>query len=1227
MIHLATTFRRRVSSRFCSRNNRWSSRLWLERLEDRRLLTAQIELYGSYIPASYAGVGFQENEVATMQASLNGQPDTNKGDFQAQINWGDGKTSKGDLVYMGSSGSAADYLIKGGHVYQNAGTNIPVDVTVTGPDGTTVSLNSNDLDYADVATMPSGIAGTQPPSGGSSAQPENVQILVYASAIATSFAGVGFQENEVATMQVSVNGQADTKLSDFHAYINWGDSASWDSGDLVYSGSSGSAADYIIKGSHVYQNAATGIPIVVYVTGPDGTSANLAPNDVDYEDVASMPSGIDGTQPPSSGDSAPANVQILIYASPIATSFAGVGFQENAVATMQVSVDGQADEKLSDFHAYINWGDSASWDSGDLVYQGSDGSAANYLIKGSHVYQNAATGIPIVVYVTGPDGTSGTLAPSDVDYEDVVAMPSGIPGTQPSGTANPSAPEAVGILVYASAIPSSYAGVGFQNVVVASVQASVNGQADPNAGDFHAEINWGDSASWDSGTVIYQESSGSASDFIIEGSHVYQKPGTDIPIVVYVTGPDGTSATLAPSDVDYADVTANPNAITVGSLSPSQWQVNEPNYDGAIPVSGGNGAYQNLQIGNLPAGLSASVLTQTLNGQQIGTIDITGTPTESGTFNLQVSIQDGNGDSGSATESLTITAAPISVGTLSPSEWDMNEPGYDGTIPVSGGSGSYSNLVVTGLPSGLTASLSGSTINVTGTPIESGTFSNITVSLQDSDEQKGDGTETLTINPALRLGDLDGTDPNDPSDAAFNGSIDGSGDVGAAAESAASGPMAMTASIGIGQLTGARAYVGELYSGTIPVSGGEGAYLLVPKSLPTGWTATLSSGTITVSGIPTWNTSAAIGPIYNLALELEVFDEAKNFVDQTYTLPVYGAVQDLLDHESPPNGNQLPNLGTPTPIGPPTTAYNCYAYAATQTNPQAPGWVWGGNAGEKLPPGGLSAPNTPVYTPQGLLNFFAKYGWYQIATGTAQPPVPPSGLVVIYATAPNQFQHAALVTPNGVFAKMGQLATFEFSDVNQMAGGQFGQPAVWLAQKSAIPQLQITPSHGAVYTGAPFRAAASVAAPNGSPGATLEGVPVILRYYAGRTATGQPLAAAPVSAGTYTVVASFAGSTDYTSASKSMTLTIAKATPTIIINDFSNSFVVFVVGVKGPSSSLEGVAPRVSYYERGKLVPGAPRKAGTYTVVATFAGSQDYNAATKSATIRIGEEKKKKGRG
>src|SRR5262249_39651428 len=79
------------------------------------------------------------------------------------------------------------------------------------------------------------------------------------------------------------------------------------------------------------------------------------------------------------------------------------------------------------------------------------------------------------------------------------------------------------------------------------------------------------------------------------------------------------------------------------------------------------------------------------------------------------------------------------------------------------------------------------------------------------------------------------------------------------------------------------------------------------------------------------------------------------------------------------------------------------------------------------------------------------------------------------------------------------------------------------------------------YDGAAHGAGATVAGVNGTAAGTLEGVGLTFTYYAGTDASGPALSGAPSAAGTYTVVASFAGSADYTSASAQATFTIARA--------------------------------------------------------------------------------------
>ena len=136
-----------------------------------------------------------------------------------------------------------------------------------------------------------------------------------------------------------------------------------------------------------------------------------------------------------------------------------------------------------------------------------------------------------------------------------------------------------------------------------------------------------------------------------------------------------------------------------------------------------------------------------------------------------------------------------------------------------------------------------------------------------------------------------------------------------------------------------------------------------------------------------------------------------------------------------------------------------------------------------------------------------------------------------------------------------------------------------------------------------------------------------LTYYAGSTASGTPLAGAPIAAGTYTVVANFPGSADYlAAASAPTTFTIAMATPGVTVADDGGAYsgspfpaTAQVSGVSGTaSSSLEGVTPTLIYYAgstpTGTPLAGAPAMAGTYTVVASFPGSADYLTAASTPT-------------
>jgi hypothetical protein len=174
----------------------------------------------------------------------------------------------------------------------------------------------------------------------------------------------------------------------------------------------------------------------------------------------------------------------------------------------------------------------------------------------------------------------------------------------------------------------------------------------------------------------------------------------------------------------------------------------------------------------------------------------------------------------------------------------------------------------------------------------------------------------------------------------------------------------------------------------------------------------------------------------------------------------------------------------------------------------------------------------------------------------------------------------------------------------------------------ALPTLKVTDA-GGTYTGSAFGAKVTVAGSTSGSASSLEGVKPTLLYYAGSTVSGRGTSSAPTKAGTYTVVALFKGSTHYAATqSAPLTFTIKKATPTVTVADAGGKYdgkpfpaKAKVKGVTGsPASSLEGVGLTLAYYNAGgTLLSGAPSAIGTYTVVASFAGSADYAAAQSKA--------------
>jgi sugar lactone lactonase YvrE len=226
---------------------------------------------------------------------------------------------------------------------------------------------------------------------------------------------------------------------------------------------------------------------------------------------------------------------------------------------------------------------------------------------------------------------------------------------------------------------------------------------------------------------------------------------------------------------------------------------------------------------------------------------------------------------------------------------------------------------------------------------------------------------------------------------------------------------------------------------------------------------------------------------------------------------------------------------------------------------------------------------------------------------------------------------SALTDVNGV-------ATLTLSTVTTPAGGhsvgasfagdgdyaESTAVSAGLTVGQATPTLTVTDA-GGTYCGSAFAATAQVAGVipgvDDTPASSLGGVTPTLSYYAGTFGSpaalgGQtPLSGAPATAGNYTVLASYAGSTNYTAASATTTFTIAQATPTITWATPAAITYGTALGATQLDASAN-VLGTFAYTPASGTVLSAGN-GQTLSVLFTPTDSVDYTTATKSVLINV----------
>ncbi|WP_164489823.1 ExeM/NucH family extracellular endonuclease [Runella sp. SP2] len=186
-------------------------------------------------------------------------------------------------------------------------------------------------------------------------------------------------------------------------------------------------------------------------------------------------------------------------------------------------------------------------------------------------------------------------------------------------------------------------------------------------------------------------------------------------------------------------IVVNPNhVINLTSVPTTTTQtvcVNTPITDITYGFDGGaTGA----TVNGLPNGVTANVVGKVLT--------ITGTPTQSGSFNYTIITTGNNCITASATGSMTISPAhTLTLTSAAATENQtvcINTPMVPITYTLGGGA---TNATVTGLPDGITSLLSGNVLTISGTPTNSGS-SNYSIVTTGNSCAVANGAGTIKVN-------------------------------------------------------------------------------------------------------------------------------------------------------------------------------------------------------------------------------------------------------------------------------------------------------------------------------------------------------------------------------------------------------------------------------------------------------------------------------------------------